>query len=100
MEGTCTRMLDGVRVLSRETVDGDDPPHVRSGVLADLVLEGLGWVPGVCVVSDDTRTMMPATNGDFWWSGRFGTQFWVSPESGAVVVVMQQTERGPPGANT
>jgi CubicO group peptidase (beta-lactamase class C family) len=38
---------------------------------------------------------MPATNGDFWWSGRFGTQFWVSPAKHSVVVVMQQTERGP-----
>jgi CubicO group peptidase (beta-lactamase class C family) len=38
---------------------------------------------------------MPSSNGDFWWSGRFGTQFWVSPAKRSVVVVMQQTETGP-----
>jgi CubicO group peptidase (beta-lactamase class C family) len=38
---------------------------------------------------------MPSQNGDYWWSGRFGTQFWIRPESQSVVVVMQQTERGP-----
>jgi len=87
--------LDGVRVLAAETVREMTRPHVPSGVLADMGLEGLGWGLGVCVVTDDTRTMMPATNGDFWWSGRFGTQFWVHPATEAVVVVMQQTERGP-----
>ena len=37
--------------------------------------------------------MMPATNGDYWWSGRFGTHFWVSPSKQTVVVVMQQRPR-------
>ena len=87
--------LGGVRVLTAESVREMTRAHVPSGVLAEMGLEGLGWGLGVCVVTDDTRTMMPATNGDFWWSGRFGTQFWVSPATETVVVVMQQTERGP-----
>ena len=58
-------------------------------------IEGLGWGLGVCVVADDTKTLMPSQNGDYWWSGRFGTQFWIRPESQSVVVVMQQTERSP-----
>ena len=36
---------------------------------------------------------MRDANGDFWWSGRFGTHFWISPSNHTIVVVMQQTER-------
>ena len=68
--------------------------HVPSGVLEDMDIDGLGWGLGVCVVSDADAAPMPAaSDGDFWWSGRFGTQFWVSPAKETVVVVMQQTER-------
>jgi CubicO group peptidase (beta-lactamase class C family) len=85
--------LGGVRILEPETVAEMTRLHVPSGVLEDMDIEGLGWGLGVCVVADAEAAPMPATNGDFWWSGRFGTQFWVSPEKDTVVVVMQQTER-------
>lgn len=86
--------LGDVRILREATVAEMTRLHVPDGVLGDMGLEGLGWGLGVCVVADDTKTLMPATNGDYWWSGRFGTQFWVSPARDAVVVVLQQTERG------
>lgn len=84
---------DGVRILSRETVAEMTRLHVEEGVLADMGIEGLGWGLGLCVVADASRTPMRDHDGDFWWSGRFGTQFWVSPAAETVVVVMQQTER-------
>jgi CubicO group peptidase (beta-lactamase class C family) len=31
-------------------------------------------------------------NGDFWWSGYYGTTFFVSPETGLVGVVLAQNE--------
>jgi CubicO group peptidase (beta-lactamase class C family) len=84
---------DGVRILKRQTVAEMTRLHVDSGVLSDMDIEGLGWGLGMCVVADANVTPMPASDGDFWWSGRFGTQFWVSPSKDTVVVVMQQTER-------
>ncbi len=84
--------LEGVRILREETVADMMRLHVASGVLAERGLEGLGWGLGVSVVADDTSTVMPSTNGDVWWSGRFGTQFWISPANDMVVVVLQQTE--------
>jgi CubicO group peptidase (beta-lactamase class C family) len=87
--------LEGTRILSARSVEEMTRLHVPDGVLADMDIEGLGWGLGVCVVADDTKTLMPSQNGDYWWSGRFGTQFWIRPESQSVVVVMQQTERGP-----
>jgi CubicO group peptidase (beta-lactamase class C family) len=83
----------GARILQPETVAEMTRLHVPSGVLADMDIEGLGWGLGVCVVADAEAAPMPASNGDYWWSGRFGTQFWISPEKNTVVVVMQQTER-------
>jgi len=88
-------VLGDVRVLSAASVAEMTRLHVAEGVLADMDLEGLGWGLGMSVVADATKTSMPSSNGDFWWSGRFGTQFWVSPAKRSVVVVMQQTETGP-----
>ena len=85
--------LDGRRVLSPEAVAEMTRLQVREGVLADMGLEGLGWGYGQSVVADASKTVMPAHDGDYWWSGRFGTQYWVSPSTGTIVVVMQQTER-------
>lgn len=84
--------LEGVRILREETVADMMRLHVRSGVLADMGIEGLGWGLGLSVVADATTTPMPSTTGDVWWSGRFGTQFWISPAKETVVVVLQQTE--------
>ena len=88
-------ILDGVRILAPETVAEMTRLQVPGGVLEDMGIEGLGWGLGMSVVADDRKTIMPANDGDFWWSGRFGTHFWISPKKRAVVVVMQQTERGP-----
>ncbi len=85
--------LAGVRILATATVDEMTRLHVPGGVLADRDLEGLGWGLGLCVVADADRTILPAETGDYWWSGRFGTHFWISPASDTVVVIMQQLER-------
>jgi CubicO group peptidase (beta-lactamase class C family) len=87
--------LGEVKILKAETVAEMTRLQVPGGVLADVQLEGLGWGLGFSVIADDSKTMMPSTNGDYWWSGRFGTHFWISPKHETVVVVMQQTERGP-----
>lgn len=86
---------NGVQILAPGTAAEMTRLQVPSGVLADMGLEGLGWGFGVSVVADAESTRMRANDGDFWWSGRFGTHFWVSPATDTVVVVMQQTERGP-----
>ena len=86
--------LGDVRILEPETVEEMTRLHVASGVLEEE-MDGLGWGLGFCVVADADATLTPDSDGDFWWAGRFGTQFWISPEKDTIVVVMQQTERGP-----
>jgi CubicO group peptidase (beta-lactamase class C family) len=84
----------GVRILQPETVDNMRRLHVPGGVLADEDIEGLGWGLGMAVVADEDATITPDRTGDFWWSGYYGTTFFVSPETGLVGVVLSQNEPG------
>jgi CubicO group peptidase (beta-lactamase class C family) len=86
-------VLDDIRILQPSTVAEMTRLHVPSGVLEEMEIAGLGWGLGLCVVADADATPMPDHDGDYWWSGRFGTHFWIIPETETVVVVMQQTER-------
>ncbi len=86
---------DGVRVLSSETVDAMTHPHVESGVLEEEGIDGLGWGLGLAVVVDSEATPMIDETGDFWWSGYYGTTFFVSPETGLAGVVLSQNQPGP-----
>jgi len=86
---------DGVRILTRESVELMTQPHVTEGVLAEEDIAGLGWGMGVAVVVDSDATPMIDRNGDYWWAGYYATHFFVSPETGLVGVVMAQNQPGP-----
>ena len=84
---------DGVRFGEPETIAQMTRLQVPSGVLQGRDIEGLGFGLGVSVVADEELTPMTTRNGDFWWSGFFGTHFWVSPSTGVVLVVLQQNQQ-------
>jgi CubicO group peptidase (beta-lactamase class C family) len=89
---------DGVRILSHDTVEQMTTAHVPSGVLAEEGIEGLGWGLGLAVVVDADATPMTDRDGDFWWSGYYGTTFFVSPSTGLAGVVLAQSQPTPDGA--
>ncbi|MEU9962431.1 serine hydrolase domain-containing protein [Streptomyces sp. NPDC050982] len=90
--------LDGVRLLSPETVDtmaanhltadlhafGSKPIHGQPGNA------GLGFGLGVSVVVDAGRTESPESEGSYGWSGAGGTTFWVDPRNDLTVQFMAQ----------
>ncbi|MFE7071177.1 serine hydrolase domain-containing protein [Streptomyces sp. NPDC057620] len=90
--------LDGVRLLSPDTVDtmttnqlpadlhafGSRPIHGQPDNA------GLGFGLGVSVVVDADRTPSPESEGSYGWSGAGGTTFWVDPRNDLTVQFMTQ----------
>ena len=85
----------GVQILKPETVAMMTQAQVPSGVLEDEDIKGLGWGLGMAVVVDGDATPTFDRTGDYWWSGTYGTTFFVSPSTGLVGVVMSQNQTGP-----
>ena len=69
-------------------------PHIKSGVLSTQV-EGMGFGLGVGVVMDAEKTILIDKENDFFWSGFYGTNFFVSPQTGLVGVIMSQNQPPP-----
>jgi CubicO group peptidase (beta-lactamase class C family) len=94
--------LDGVRILSRKTVElmtSDQlPPSVERHSAVALTLDAFGPTPemgvsfglGFAVRTAPGRNPVPGSVGDFSWSGITGTHFWVDPKEKLVVVLMTQ----------
>ena len=91
---------DGVRILETETAREMREPQI-GGVLHEMMgIEGLSFGLGVSVMMDAEAAIMPGHEGDFWWSGAYGTHLWISPASGTVLVVMQQQQREATGEDS
>lgn len=93
--------LDGVRILSRKSVElmtsNHLPPDIaygaftmELGLTAPLPQYGQGYGLGVGVREQSGRSMVPGSIGDFYWGGATGPYFWVDPREQLVVVMMLQ----------
>jgi CubicO group peptidase (beta-lactamase class C family) len=86
--------LAGVRILSAETVEemtrNGLPPEVLAG-------RRTGWgLANVSVVVDADAGGGGARLGEYRWDGSAGTEFWVDPSTGTVVVTMWQQQPANP----
>lgn len=92
--------LDGVRLLARKTVALMSSDHLPPGVgyaataraqfeeSAPLPEFGQGFGLGFCVRKEAGRNPVPGSVGDFYWSGVFGTYFWIDPAEQLIGVLM------------
>ena len=87
---------NGQRIVSPDSIALMRQPHIQSGVLSTQV-DGMGFGFGVGVVMDSEKTILMDRTEDFFWSGFYGTNFFVSPETGLVGVIMSQNQ--PPSSS-
>ena len=87
-------IYNGKRILSSESISLMSYPHIQSGVLSNQV-DGMGFGLGVGVVMNAEKTILTDRDKDFFWSGFYGTNFFVSPETGLVGVIMSQNQPPP-----
>jgi len=92
--------LDGVRVLSRKTVELMAGNHLPGeGQLADFALAGgygevgftgMGFGLTVAVSQGPTASHAIGSVGEFMWGGAASTLFWIDPAEDLVAVFMTQ----------
>jgi len=93
--------LDGVRLLSRKTVDLMASDHLPSGVTRGAAgggtAGGEGYGLGVRVVTNPAQAGNLTSAGTFGWSGAAGTHFFVDRDEDLVAVFMIQRMGGADG---
>jgi CubicO group peptidase (beta-lactamase class C family) len=93
--------LDGARLLSADTVAAMSTAHVQADRMPDRMDSvDLGYGYGVGVIYDGPGEHPVRAQGDFGWSGYFDTEFFVSPATGIVAVIMSQEQPGPTTPDT
>jgi CubicO group peptidase (beta-lactamase class C family) len=87
--------LDGVRILSPETVKRMTTNALPSGIRFAGYISGqvgpqagTSWGLGFAIRSDAAWSTVPGSVGSFSWSGTSGTYFWVDPAEQLVAVQM------------
>ena len=78
--------LDGVRVLSRKTVESMTVGHTGDIPFRPGQSFGLGF----SVVEDPAALGLPASVGEFAWGGAYHSTYWVDPAEEMVVAYMTQ----------
>ena len=85
--------LDGVRILSRKTVEYMTADHLGPEVNTTLLraypnINGYGFGLGVAVRRGSGISGVMSSPGEFHWAGSTGTYFWVDPAESLAVVFM------------
>jgi CubicO group peptidase (beta-lactamase class C family) len=85
--------LDGARILGRKTIAYMTADHLAPGVrngTPSLLPPGHGFGLGFAVRRENGMAPTPGTQGEYFWSGRAGTYFWIAPEEELVAILMIQ----------
>lgn len=93
--------LGDTRILGRKTIDLMTRNHLPDGRdLADMSIAmfsetqnaGTGFGLGFAVTDDVARTMIPGSQGEYYWGGMYSTAFFVDPAEDLTMVFMTQLQ--------
>ena len=93
------RTNSGERLISRKTLDlmtanhlpgGVDLPALSVSLFSEAAYEGVGFGLGFATSTKASRTLMPGSDGDYFWGGAASTFFWIDPVEELVAVFMTQ----------
>jgi CubicO group peptidase (beta-lactamase class C family) len=83
--------LDGVRLLSRKTVELMTADHLGPVTGApDLLLPGYGFGLGFAVRLQTGISPVPGSIGQYFWGGLAGTTFWIDPAEQLFAIMLIQ----------
>ena len=87
--------LDGIRLLSRKTVDFMTMNHLPSELLPfhpfpDVDWRAYGYGLGFRVLMDVAQSQIIGSPGEFCWAGYWSTYFWVDPQEALIGLQMTQ----------
>ena len=93
------RVAGGPRLISRKTLDLMTANHLPGGrslsnvsvsMFSEAAYAGVGFGLGFAVSTDAARTLMPGSDGDYFWGGAASTFFWVDPAEDLLAIFMTQ----------
>ena len=91
--------LDGARILGRKTLDlmtqnhlpgKSDLATMSKSLFSEASNAGTGFGLGFAITDDVARTMVPGSQGEYYWGGMFSTAFFVDPVERVSMVFMTQ----------
>ncbi len=90
---------DGHRYISRKTLDLMTANHLpgngniasmSKSLFSEAAYEGIGFGLGFATTMHSSQTLMPGSDGDYFWGGAASTFFWIDPEEDLIGIFMTQ----------
>jgi CubicO group peptidase (beta-lactamase class C family) len=91
--------LDGVQIISTKTLElmtanhlpgGRDLTQMSKSLFSEADMAGIGFGLGFATTIDSAATLVPCSNGDFYWGGMYSTAFFVDPVEDIIMIFMTQ----------
>ena len=82
--------LDGVRILSRKTVELMTSDHLGDMPRGGLLARGYGFGFTIAVSHGPGKTGVAGSEGEYFWGGAAGTRFWIDPKEQMIGIFMIQ----------
>ncbi|HXH17162.1 MAG TPA: serine hydrolase domain-containing protein [Sphingomonas sp.] len=91
--------LDGVRILGHKTIElmtqnhlpgKSDLAAMSTSLFSEAANAGTGFGLGFAINDDVARSMVPGSQGEYYWGGMFSTAFFIDPVERVSMVFMTQ----------